>query len=107
MGWFTHLQLSENAKDLISSCLTVDSDRRITLNEIKDHPWMKIDLLHNSRYLDLSFRAHHCLHHHLLLDLYDPIKQDDCTICDIFIFLKTQKFLNFFSPKKKKKKKKK
>jgi len=54
LQWFTHLKLSENAKDLISSCLTVDSDRRITLNEIKEHPWMKIDLLHNSRYSDLS-----------------------------------------------------
>jgi len=41
LPWFTNLRLSNNAKDLVSSCLTVNSDRRITLKEIQEHPWIK------------------------------------------------------------------
>ena len=37
------LNISDEAKDLISHCLTVDPAERITINEILSHPWMVVD----------------------------------------------------------------
>merc|ERR1711971_846012 len=38
--WSPHLQLSEEAKDLVKSCLTVQTGLRITLDNILKHPWL-------------------------------------------------------------------
>merc|ERR1711887_70849 len=39
--WFKQLNLSSQAKDLISGCLSVDPAKRISLEEVQDHPWGK------------------------------------------------------------------
>merc|ERR1711887_528846 len=39
--WFKQLNLSSQAKDLISGCLSVDPSKRISLEEVQDHPWGK------------------------------------------------------------------
>merc|ERR1712212_1453877 len=39
--WFKQLNLSGQVKDLISGCLAVDPSKRITLEEVQDHPWGK------------------------------------------------------------------
>ena len=39
--WSGQLNLSNQAKELISKCLTVDPSKRITLKEVQDHPWGK------------------------------------------------------------------
>jgi len=38
--WSPHLRLSEEAKDLVKSCLTVQTGLRITLDNILKHPWL-------------------------------------------------------------------
>jgi len=38
--WFSGLKLSEEVKDLVTGCLTVDHFKRMTLEEIKSHPWL-------------------------------------------------------------------
>ena len=38
--WSPHLQLREEAKDLVKSCLTVNTGLRITLDNILKHPWL-------------------------------------------------------------------
>ena len=32
--------ISEEARDLINKCLTVNPRKRITLSEVLDHPWL-------------------------------------------------------------------
>ena len=39
--WYDQLGLSQEVKNLVVSCLKHDMSSRITLQEIKDHPWMK------------------------------------------------------------------
>merc|ERR1712179_859604 len=39
--WFKQLNLSSQVKDLISGCLAVDPSKRISLEEVQDHPWGK------------------------------------------------------------------
>merc|ERR1711887_496393 len=39
--WFKQLNLSSQVKDLISGCLSVDPAKRISLEEVQDHPWGK------------------------------------------------------------------
>merc|ERR1711887_344413 len=39
--WFKQLNLSSQVKDLISGCLSVDPSKRISLEEVQDHPWGK------------------------------------------------------------------
>jgi len=39
--WYDQLGLSQEVKNLVVSCLKHDMSTRITLQEIKDHPWMK------------------------------------------------------------------
>ena len=40
---FKNKKLSENCKDLISKMLEPDPSKRITLREIRDHPWFSED----------------------------------------------------------------
>jgi len=42
--WFSSLKLSEEVKDLVSGCLTVDPFKRMTLEEIKCHPWLSSNI---------------------------------------------------------------
>ena len=37
--WFHQLKLSNQVKDLISGCLTLDPHKRMTLDGVRDHPW--------------------------------------------------------------------
>jgi len=39
--WFKQLNLSNQVKDLISGCLTLDPAKRMTLDEVQDHPWLR------------------------------------------------------------------
>ena len=39
--WFKQLSLSNQVKDLISGCLTLDPAKRLTLDEVQDHPWLR------------------------------------------------------------------
>ena len=39
--WFPRLQLSDEVKDLISYCLSPDPAKRIALDSIQDHPWLR------------------------------------------------------------------
>jgi len=39
--WFKQLNLSSQVKDLISGCLAVDPSKRISLEDVQDHPWGK------------------------------------------------------------------
>merc|ERR1712168_1600933 len=39
--WFKQLNLLSQVKDLISGCLAVDPSKRISLEEVQDHPWGK------------------------------------------------------------------
>ena len=39
--WFKQLSLSNQAKDLISGCLTPDPAKRMTLDQVQDHPWLR------------------------------------------------------------------
>jgi len=39
--WFKQLNLSSQVKDLISGCLTLDPAKRMTLEEVQDHPWLR------------------------------------------------------------------
>jgi len=39
--WYDQLGLSQEVKNLVVSCLNHDVASRITLQDIKDHPWMK------------------------------------------------------------------
>jgi len=39
--WFHQLKLSNQVKDLISGCLTLDPHKRMTLDRIRDHPWCR------------------------------------------------------------------
>ena len=41
--WFKQLNLSNQVKDLISGCLTLDPAKRMTLDEVQDHPWLRGD----------------------------------------------------------------
>merc|ERR1712168_688859 len=52
--WFKQLNLSSQVKDLISSCLTVDPSKRITLCELLDHPWGKTGRRESSSFLSSS-----------------------------------------------------
>jgi len=38
--WFSGLKLSSEVKSLITDCLTVDPEERITLDSILTHPWL-------------------------------------------------------------------
>jgi len=50
--WSKHLKLSNQVKDLIADCLTIDPTKRISLDRIKDHVWLKehslLSSLHSS-----------------------------------------------------------
>jgi len=39
--WFEQLNLSNQVKDLVSGCLTLDPAKRMTLDEVQDHPWLR------------------------------------------------------------------
>eukprot|EP00092_Neocalanus_flemingeri_P060072 GFUD01071958.1.p1 GENE.GFUD01071958.1~~GFUD01071958.1.p1 ORF type:complete len:103 (-),score=16.62 GFUD01071958.1:102-377(-) len=39
--WFPQLKLSNQVKDLISRCLTLDPDKRITLDRVRDSAWLR------------------------------------------------------------------
>merc|ERR1711892_134228 len=39
--WFHQLKLSNQVKDLISGCLTLDPHKRMTLDRIRYHPWCR------------------------------------------------------------------
>merc|ERR1711872_783302 len=52
--WFKQLNLSCQVKDLITSCLTVDPSKRITLCELLDHPWGKTGRRDSSSFLSSS-----------------------------------------------------
>eukprot|EP00092_Neocalanus_flemingeri_P033410 GFUD01036326.1.p1 GENE.GFUD01036326.1~~GFUD01036326.1.p1 ORF type:complete len:312 (-),score=75.92 GFUD01036326.1:57-992(-) len=39
--WFPQLKLSNQVKDLISGCLTLDPDKRITLDRVRDSAWLR------------------------------------------------------------------
>jgi serine/threonine protein kinase len=38
--WFPRLRLSQEAKHLVSRCLTLDPEQRISLQELAVHPWL-------------------------------------------------------------------
>lgn len=39
--WFPQLNISQEAKNLVRSCLTPDPESRISLSQVLNHPWMK------------------------------------------------------------------
>ena len=46
--WFKQLELSNQVKDLILGCLTVDPSKRMTLCEVLNHPWCRAGWKHSS-----------------------------------------------------------
>merc|ERR1712119_218358 len=42
LKWFPQLKLSEEVKSLISGCLKVNTEERLTLADVVDHPWLCI-----------------------------------------------------------------
>ena len=46
--WFKQLELSNQVKDLILGCLTVDPSKRMTLCEVLNHPWGRAGWKHSS-----------------------------------------------------------
>ena len=40
--WFDHLDLSETVKSLVVGCLEMDQGERMTLQQVKDHPWLEM-----------------------------------------------------------------
>merc|ERR1712172_123727 len=42
LTWFPQLKLSEEVKSLIASCLKVNTEERLTLADVVDHPWLCI-----------------------------------------------------------------
>merc|ERR1711971_1453124 len=42
LTWFPQLKLSEEVKSLITSCLMVNTEERLTLAEVAAHPWLCI-----------------------------------------------------------------
>ena len=40
LTWFRHLELSDELKDLVSSCLCKEESKRITLKSVGKHPWL-------------------------------------------------------------------
>ena len=38
--WFDHLELSENVKSLVVGCLEMDQGERMTLQQVKENPWL-------------------------------------------------------------------
>merc|ERR1711892_483738 len=41
--WFKQLNLSSQVKDLISGCLAIQPGKRITLDQIQKHPWVRAE----------------------------------------------------------------
>jgi len=41
--WFKQLNLSSQVKDLISGCLALQPGKRITLDQIQEHPWVRAE----------------------------------------------------------------
>merc|ERR1712141_488749 len=42
LTWFPQLKLSEEVKSLITGCLKVNTEERLTLADVVDHPWLCI-----------------------------------------------------------------
>merc|ERR1711997_13745 len=42
LTWFPQLKLSEEVKSLITGCLKVNTEERLTLADVADHPWLCI-----------------------------------------------------------------
>jgi serine/threonine protein kinase len=42
LTWFPQLKLSEEVKSLITGCLMVNTEDRLTLADVVDHPWFSI-----------------------------------------------------------------
>merc|ERR1712226_531314 len=42
LTWFPQLKLSEEVKSLITGCLKVNTEERLTLVDVVDHPWLCI-----------------------------------------------------------------
>jgi len=41
LAWFPQLNISQDAKNLVRSCLTTDPEKRITLCQLVNHTWLK------------------------------------------------------------------
>eukprot|EP00092_Neocalanus_flemingeri_P016343 GFUD01017692.1.p1 GENE.GFUD01017692.1~~GFUD01017692.1.p1 ORF type:complete len:314 (+),score=79.30 GFUD01017692.1:26-967(+) len=39
--WYDHLHLSQSVRSLVASCLQPDQQVRLSLRQIRDHPWIK------------------------------------------------------------------
>merc|ERR1711951_344362 len=40
LTWFPQLKLSEEVKSLVTGCLTVNTQERLTLSQVANHPWL-------------------------------------------------------------------
>merc|ERR1712184_202628 len=40
LTWFPQLKLSEEVKSLITGCLMVNTQERLTLSQVTTHPWL-------------------------------------------------------------------
>ena len=52
--WFDQLDLSSSAKNLVESCLAIDHRERMTLQEVRDHPWLGMTRTGAQEQLDRS-----------------------------------------------------
>ena len=52
--WFDQLDLSSSAKNLVESCLAMDHRERMTLQEVRDHPWLEMTRTGAQEQLDRS-----------------------------------------------------
>merc|ERR1739838_1089080 len=86
LTWFPQLKLSEEVKSLITGCLKVNTEDRLTLADVVDHPWFSItsppkpsrQTLPSKRILLPQFS--HALEGHLRERLKFPVRLNEGTV---------------------------
>ena len=49
--------ISDNAKDLVKKMLTLDPNKRITVDEALEHPWIKVFLNYFYNFLFMTLKS--------------------------------------------------